>query len=509
MKENQSELILENTCMSTLDDLLEGVQLISPEWKYLYVNNSLATQSKYSKEELIGYTMMEKYPGIEKTPLFKILKRCMQKRVSQRMENEFSYPDGTKGWFELSIQPVPDGLIILSNDISERKKAGEKITMLNKELEQKVIERTKRLESTIQQLRESEERIQASLEIYSTVFYKSPVMKAITDSTTGKFIDVNENFIEFCGFTKEEIIGKSALELNLIPSPEHRTEIINFIKEKGFTRDVLMEMRVRNGEYRWVSTSAHSVVIKGQKCFLTALINVTERKNAEKQLESVNKELEAFTYSVSHDLRAPLRAVNGYAGILEEDYSKVLDTEGQRLLFVIRHNAKKMGTLIDDLLDFSKLGRKEIKKTNIDTNDLVEAVLFDLNRSSQHKAKFKIDKLHLIYADYSMISQVFINLLSNAIKFSSKKEEPVVELKSAKIKSEIIFSVKDNGVGFDMKYSAKLFGVFQRLHPMNEFEGTGVGLALVQRIINKHKGRVWVEAKPNEGATFYFSLPAS
>lgn len=225
------------------------------------------------------------------------------------------------------------------------------------------------------------------------------------------------------------------------------------------------------------------------------------------QLESVNKELEAFTYSVSHDLRAPLRAVNGYASMIEEDYSKILDDEGKRLLSVVQYNARKMGNLIDDLLAFSRLGRHEIQKTNIDMNELTEGALLELNKSVQHKADVTIGKLHPAKGDYGLINQVMVNLLSNGIKYTSKIKNPLVEINSVKKKGEIIYSIKDNGAGFDMQYVHKLFGVFQRLHRMEEFEGTGVGLAIVQRIINKHGGKVWAEAKPNEGAAFYFSLP--
>lgn len=225
------------------------------------------------------------------------------------------------------------------------------------------------------------------------------------------------------------------------------------------------------------------------------------------QLESVNKELEAFTYSVSHDLRAPLRAVNGYASMIEEDYSKILDGEGKRLLSVVQYNARKMGNLIDDLLAFSRLGRHEIQKTNIDMNELTEGALLELNKSVQHKADVTIGKLHPAKGDYGLINQVMVNLLSNGIKYTSKIKNPLVEINSVKKKGEIIYSIKDNGAGFDMQYVHKLFGVFQRLHRMEEFEGTGVGLAIVQRIINKHGGKVWAEAKPNEGAAFYFSLP--
>ncbi|HEY9045063.1 MAG TPA: ATP-binding protein [Ohtaekwangia sp.] len=231
-------------------------------------------------------------------------------------------------------------------------------------------------------------------------------------------------------------------------------------------------------------------------------------ESANKELQIVNKELESFSYSVSHDLRAPLRAIMGFTKMLEEDYEKVLDDEGKRILGVIQRNAGKMDNLINDLLKFSRLGRKEIQKTSIDTLKLVQSTLHELNTSIAHRAIIQIDALLPSYADYTLLGQVWTNLLSNAIKYSSKKENPLIEIGSYKKDSEHIYFVKDNGTGFDMAYADKLFGVFQRLHKPSDFEGTGVGLALVQRITARHGGSVWAEATVNEGATFYFSLPA-
>ena len=232
---------------------------------------------------------------------------------------------------------------------------------------------------------------------------------------------------------------------------------------------------------------------------------ILELKNAE--LIRSHAEIESFSYSVSHDLRAPLRAVSGYAGILAEDYDAVLDTEGKRLLGEIQKNSKKMGELIDDLLALSKLGRKEIRKTEIDMSLLVEEVLADINKDEKSQAVIKISNLHNVVADYSLLRHVMINLLSNSLKYSSRSPLPMVEIMSQYGDGEVIYTVKDNGVGFDMAYANKLFGVFQRLHSPAEFEGTGVGLAIVKRVIERHGGRVWAEGKVNEGAAFSFSLP--
>jgi signal transduction histidine kinase len=231
------------------------------------------------------------------------------------------------------------------------------------------------------------------------------------------------------------------------------------------------------------------------------------QEEVEEQLRNTNKELEAFSYSVSHDLRAPLRAVHGYAQIMREDYESILDEEGKRILEAIKSNAKKMGALIDDLLAFSRLGRKEIQETKIDMNQLVDEVVIGINNSITHHAKIYVASLHSIRGDNVLLYQVVFNLVSNAIKYSSKKSEPEIKISSEKKEGALVFSVSDNGAGFEMAYADKLFGVFQRLHTQNEFEGTGVGLAIVHRIIEKHGGKVWAEGNVGEGAAFFFMLP--
>ncbi len=193
--------------------------------------------------------------------------------------------------------------------------------------------------------------------------------------------------------------------------------------------------------------------------------------------------------------------------MLDEDYSAVFDAEAMRLFKRIEENAKKMGALIDDLLEFSKLGRKEIHRAPVQMTELAEETLSEINATVLHNAKVKIHPLHAAHVDSSMIKQVMINLISNALKYSSKTEQPTVEIKSYLEGDEIIYSVSDNGVGFNNQYAGKLFGVFQRLHLQKDFEGTGVGLALVKRIIDKHGGRVWADGELNKGATFFFSLP--
>ena len=235
-----------------------------------------------------------------------------------------------------------------------------------------------------------------------------------------------------------------------------------------------------------------------------------ERRVAERtaQIEAGIKELEAFTYTVSHDLRTPLRAIGGFSRILEEDYGDKLDDEARRLIGVVCENARKMGQLIDDLLTFSRVGRNSMAATGINMEALARSALAEIGATAATgRARIEIHPLPEAHGDPVLIKQVWTNLLSNAIKFSGKRDQPLIEVSAHDDGADAVYCVKDNGAGFDMQYYKKLFGVFQRLHGDDEFPGIGVGLAIVRRIVSRHGGRVWAEGKVGEGATFYFTLP--
>lgn len=261
------------------------------------------------------------------------------------------------------------------------------------------------------------------------------------------------------------------------------------------------------GSYELQKLAAAFNVMAGEIHLMRGTLeNKVEERTA--QLENVNKELEAFSYSVSHDLRTPLRAINGYSVMLSEDYEARLDDNGKRMIRNIMSNATMMGQLIDDLLSFSKLGKKELVRSQVDMKRLVENVANELlKQEPEGKYKIIIDDLPAAGADQVMMKQVIVNLLGNAIKYTSKKDAPKIEVGFEDEQRSTVYYVKDNGAGFNMAYADKLFGVFQRLHSIEDFEGSGVGLALVKRIILKHKGEIWADARENAGATFYFRLP--
>ena len=252
---------------------------------------------------------------------------------------------------------------------------------------------------------------------------------------------------------------------------------------------------------------------KSQKAMLYLVEDLNETsdklKGEQKKLNMANKELEAFTYSVSHDLRAPLRAIEGFSKFLVKDYTDKLDDEGKRFIRVIRENTKKMDQLITDLLNLSRVTKSEMKFTTINMKHLAETT-FDEITTEEEKQVFeiKIDNLPDTQGDVTLIKQVWSNLIGNSLKYSSKSKKKKIEIGTLKEENLCTYFVKDYGAGFNSKYTNKLFGIFQRLHKDSEFKGTGVGLAIVKRILDKHNGKIWAEGEVNEGATFYFSLPA-
>jgi light-regulated signal transduction histidine kinase (bacteriophytochrome) len=329
--------------------------------------------------------------------------------------------------------------------------------------------------------------------------------------------------------SEEEVIGKTDLDLHpaelaegFMADDRHVIETGNpIINREEYVLD-------ENGEIIWLLTS--KLPLRDDSGEIIGLLgigrNVTEsvkareeikKLNAEleerviartQELDYKNKELEAFSYSVSHDLRAPLRHISGFVELLQKKESANLSEKGGHYLDVIALAAKQMGDLIDDLLQFSRTGRAEMRSTFIDMNGIVKEFVESTTKGiTDRKINWDIIELPEVFADAPLIRQVWVNLISNAVKFSKNVEEANIKISFSENYSDYIFSIKDNGAGFDMQYAQKLFGVFQRLHSKEEFEGTGIGLANVQRIIQRHGGKVWAVAEPGKGAQFFFTLP--
>jgi PAS domain S-box-containing protein len=382
---------------------------------------------------------------------------------------------------------------------------------------------------------QAQEEVRKSAKFLDSMIDQSPVPMWISDET-GTLIRLNKACCDLLRITPEEVTGKyNVLDDNLVKEQGHLPKVEAVFKEGETAR---FEMEYDTSHVKGLDLADRTSVYLDITIFpvrdpggkiTNAIVqhkDVTERKRDEAEirklneeleqrvadrtaeLEIANKELEAFSYSVSHDLRAPLRAVDGFTTVLEEEYNDKLDEEGRRLTGIIRENALRMGRLIDDLLAFSRAGRGELHVGPVNMRLLAESAFFELTTEGDRtRIEFTVDSVPEARGDPALLRQVWVNLISNAVKFSSRRERATIDVAGREEDGEIVYSIRDNGAGFDEKYSEKLFGVFQRLHGQNEFPGTGVGLAIVQRVIARHGGRVWARGKEDEGAVFFFSLP--
>jgi len=399
-----------------------------------------------------------------------------------------------------------------------------KLKQYSEHLKDLVTERTAELQKELTERKRVEEAlrveknfIDSTINSLSGIFYMFDV--------NGRFLKWNRNLEVITGYSTEEISRMHPLDFF---DEEEKKLVGKAIQEVFVEGEASVEANLISKDGRKIPYFfTGKLFISGYQKYLVGMgIDVSELKQAEEeirklnvelekrvlqrtaQLEAANKELESFSYSVSHDLRAPLRAIDGFSRILFEDYVEKFDDEGKRLVNIIRGNTKKMSNLIDDLLALSRIGRKDIDHTDIDMERLAGLVFDEIKATiPERKLQLNVKPLPSASGDAGTIRQVFVNLLTNAIKFTRLRETPIIEVGGYIEDSENVYYVKDNGVGFDMQYADKLFGTFQRLHSDKEFEGTGIGLALVQRVINRHGGRIWAEGKVNEGATFYFTLP--
>ena len=380
------------------------------------------------------------------------------------------------------------------------------------------------LNAGLTEQKQTEQALRASEKRYRELFESNPNPMWIYDVETLSFLAVNAAAVRQYGYSQEEF---RAMTIKDIRPPEDIPTLINNLSlvTKGLDGTTQWRHRRKDGALLDVEITSHDLMWLGRPASLVLINDITARKHAEDevrqlnleledrvekrtmQLQAANKELEAFSYSVSHDLRSPLRTVDGFSQAVLEDYGTQLPEEGRRYLQTIRDGAQRMGVLIDDLLTFSRLSRLPLHKQDVDMARLARDSFAELAPEKKgRKIELKIGELPKVHGDPALLKQVLVNLLSNAVKYTRKRETAIIEVGCTRENGSATCFVSDNGAGFDMQYAHKLFGVFQRLHRTDEFEGTGVGLAIVQRVINRHGGRVWAEGTEGKGATFYFTL---
>lgn len=497
----QAELQLAKTIRELTDykvalDESSIVAITDQKGTILHANDNFCRISGFTREELIGQDHRIINSGYHPKSFIRDLWMTIANGYIWRGELKNRAKDGNIYWVDTTIVPFrnddgkPYRYVAIRSDITARKLAEEKLVQ--------------------------------SENIYKMIASSIPGSVICILDTKLTYLLIEGKLLEQIGYSRQQLLGKQAA--SVLPADV-------YAESEPFFQQALAGNTVKRESHRaGYDFITRYIPLKDDTdeifSIMTVSIDVSELKNAQRnitelnrgleekiksrteQLKKSNDELEAFSYSVSHDLRAPLRGIIGFSAILQEEYGQQLDEEGKRITQVIIDNTQKMGRLIDDLLEFSRTGKKPIQKENTDFNKLVPGIIEELGQPEQRKIKWEIKPLLTAEVDASLFRQVWVNLLSNAIKYSRTKAEPTITVGCLAEDTQKVYYVRDNGVGFDEAYKHKLFGVFQRLHDDHEFEGTGVGLALVDRIVTRHGGRVWAESKEGEGACFYFSLPA-
>jgi|GEM_PF-980274 len=469
-----------SSCVAVYEVLRNGEDFI-----FKGLNRRAEEIERIKKENTVGKSVLEVFPRIKEFGLFEIFQRVWRSGEPEIHPARFYRDDRISGWRENYVYKLPNGdIVVIYDDVTAKKRA----------------------------------------EAERNLFFELSLDMIGVAGFDGFFKQLNPAWEKSLGWPVTELLSRPYLDF---VHPEDRPATLETMKklENGASvSDFQNRYQCRDGSFKWISWNTYPIV--EEKLVIAAARDISERKRMEQtmrnlnqeleqrvvrrtaQLEGAVRELEAFTYSVSHDLRSPLRAISGFANALLEDFAPKLEPEAQRFLNLISSNASNMGALIDDLLALSRIGRYEVKFQNVDMRKLAEAALKEIESASSGRAfEWIVGDLPSCFGDPILIQQVWANLLSNAAKFTRLKERARIEIGANLEKGEKVYFVKDNGAGFDMQYASKLFKVFQRLHGPSEFEGSGVGLAIVHRIIYRHGGRAWGEGSVGHGACFYFSLP--
>jgi signal transduction histidine kinase len=568
-KPASSSTLLRQPDFRVLFESAPGLYLVlTPDFKIVAASDAYLRATMTRREEVLGQGIFEVFPDNPDDPhatgvsnLSASLERVLRNQAPDAMavqkydirrpaaegggfeerywspvNSPVSGPTGEVAYIIHRVEDVTEFVRIKQTGI-EQEKLTQELRTRGEQMESEIFLRAQEIQESNRKLREandaSQTEIAERLRSENALRDQTRILESILSSMSDGVVVADENgrFTVF-NSAAEKIVGIGALDAapetwaerygaflpdTVTPYPTDQLPLVRAIRGEAVDQ---VEQFIRNEQLPhgvWLSVSGRALrdesgVSKGG---VVVFQDVTARKLAEqltlertRQLEAANKELEAFSYSVSHDLRAPLRAIDGFSRILLEEHAQQLSDEAQEYLGLVRDNTQQMGRLVDDLLSFSRLSRQQIKKQIVAPARIVQQCLEDLRgEQNGRRVEITVGDLPSCQADPSLLKQVWFNLLANALKYTRKRDAALVEVGSRCDRpGERTYFVRDNGVGFDMQYAPKLFGVFQRLHRAEDYEGTGVGLAIVHRIVLRHGGRVWAEAQPDQGATFYFTL---
>ncbi len=482
-----------------VNNSIEAIAVIQ-DGKFKFVNPAMQELTGYTAPELHNMPVVNYINEEYQKDVIELFEKTLESKINPKIHDYIAHTKNNKIlWLESIENQIiwedKPAIISFIRDITEKKQV--------------------------------EEALKQSEDKFKYIFDHSLIGKSIT-SPTGE-IHVNKAFCDMLGYSPEELQN---YRWQMITHPEdieeNQKEFDSLLSNEKVSTQFVKRYIHKNGSIIWaeVNTSIRRDKEGKPLYFMTVIIDITERKHAEEEIKKLNielekkviertaeliesnKELESFSYSVSHDLRAPLRSIDGFSQILLKEYYNKFDKEGKDLLNRIQNSTQFMSRLIEDLLSLSKITRLEIQYQTIDLAKMAKFILDEIKKNNpKHIIDIIINNMPKVKSDINLLKIAMTNLISNAWKFTEKKSKPKIEFGYTRDQDEVVYFIKDNGVGFDMKYADKLFGAFQRLHTQKEFPGTGIGLAIVKRIFNRLGGRIWAEAKEGKGATFYFVLP--